>query len=289
MSLAPPPPSNPKYSQSPALASIPTLEDSPTSGHPEIAEGNGRKFPTYLLLIGAAGAVLATGILIYAFTGGSNANRPDLLIIGPLYKLHTGDPIDEQPAKTVAAFLDQLRAEHDLVVVLEAHSPHAPNGTKRPTRPYGASLWLRWPEFGIHLAKNGDLTHWRGPRDERDWPDALKRGGEWPWTPTDPNTRSQARFADALAYLATAGFTLRDDLVRLGIDARRVAQYTTRLQDQILHDMSARRGLVNPARGIGPRVLDFIHPPRPESLPQWHRTALKLWKAGAFWADRALG
>jgi hypothetical protein len=101
-------------------------------------------------------------------------------------------------------------------------------------------------------------------------------------------------------YLVTAGLTLREDLVTLGINARRVATYTTRLQDQILHDMLAARdtagsrdravrGLVNPTRGVGPRILDFIHPPNGDAdLPGWHRAALNLWKAGAFWADRAL-
>jgi hypothetical protein len=111
--------------------------------------------------------------------------------------------------------------------------------------------------------------------------------------------RAAAFQLSCIAYLATAGFTLRDALVTLGIDQRRVATYTTRLQDQIMHDMRAARGrprdgaavrgLVNPARGVGPRILDFIHPDKPEAaLRPWHRTALKLWKAGALWADRAL-
>ena len=109
--------------------------------------------------------------------------QPDILITGPVYKMSNGDPNDELPAKAVAMLLDRVRTEFGCALVLEAHSPHASNGGKRPERPFGASLWKRWPEFGLHLADDGMLRHWRGPRDERDWPTALKRGGAWPWTP----------------------------------------------------------------------------------------------------------
>ena len=33
-------------------------------------------------------------------------------------------------------------------------------------RPYGASIWMRWPEFGLHITDTGQLKHWRGDRDE---------------------------------------------------------------------------------------------------------------------------
>lgn len=109
--------------------------------------------------------------------------RPDLLLTGPLYRMASGDPTEEKTAKPVAAALDRVR-DRGCAIVLEAHTPHATSGAKqRPTRPYGASLWLRWPEFGIHLGDDGAITHWRGGRDEREWPTILTRGGEWPWTP----------------------------------------------------------------------------------------------------------
>lgn len=115
--------------------------------------------------------------------------QPDIVLGGPLYKLSGGDPLVEEDARVVAGIIDALRARLGCAFVTEAHSPHATNGAKRPTRPYGASLWLRWPEFGLHLngGHDGDgaLTHWRGPRDERDWPAMLQRGGEWPWTVND--------------------------------------------------------------------------------------------------------
>lgn len=108
--------------------------------------------------------------------------RPDILIIGPVYKLVGGDPTEEQPAKHAATLLDRLRITYGFALLMEAHSPHETAGRKRPKRPYGASLWLRWPEFGLHIGDQGALTHWRGARDERSWPSLLKRGGEWPWT-----------------------------------------------------------------------------------------------------------
>lgn len=108
--------------------------------------------------------------------------KPDILIIGPIYKLVGGDPKDEGPAKAAATVLDRLRADVGCAILMEAHSPLGVNGGKRPERPYGASLWLRWPEFGLFLSPEGYVRHWRGDRDERQWPAAMKRGGEWPWT-----------------------------------------------------------------------------------------------------------
>lgn len=107
--------------------------------------------------------------------------QPRLLIAGPLYKLMSGNPNEEQVAKPVAEYLDHIRVEYDLTLILEAHSPYASNGGERPKRPYGWSGWSRWPEFGLHIGKDGKLTHWRGPRDEREWPRSLQWGDPWPW------------------------------------------------------------------------------------------------------------
>jgi hypothetical protein len=112
--------------------------------------------------------------------------KPDLLTTGPVYKMAGGDPTEEKSSKPVALALDRIRAG-GAALLIETHTPHASNGGKRPRRPYGWSGWLRWPEFGIYLGEDGELDHWRGQRDERDWPVMLRRGGEWPWTPvSDP-------------------------------------------------------------------------------------------------------
>jgi hypothetical protein len=126
--------------------------------------------------------------------------NPDLLCIGPLYRLHMGDPSDERDARRVAAALDRAREISGAALVLEAHSPHlAANTCKRNVRPVGSSLWLRWPEFGYGLRladEEGaerwricDFVAWRGPRDERNWPRKVRAGSPWPWIVEEPQRR----------------------------------------------------------------------------------------------------
>jgi hypothetical protein len=144
-----------------------------------------------------------------------DAVRPDVLITGPLYKMAGGDPIEERTAKPVATILDKIRAAYGCAILLETHSPHASNGGKRPERPYGASLWLRWPEFGLYLDKEtGALRHWRGAReDDRTWPAALQRGGTWPWSPV---TRPRdLLWAQILQFAVEDPAISRRDLVKL--------------------------------------------------------------------------
>lgn len=128
------------------------------------------------------------------------ANHTDLLVIGPTYRMAAGsaargDTGGEDQARQVTRALDEIRTRHDVTLLMETHAPHG-NGFGRDLRPFGASLWLRWPEFGIGLRRDQDrpqeeryeVEHWRGARDERTWPKALsKRAGHWPWTPEMPS------------------------------------------------------------------------------------------------------
>jgi AAA domain len=117
--------------------------------------------------------------------------KPDLLIIGPVYKMIDGEPNDELPNRNLVKWLDRLRVVHGLTMLLEAHTPHDQK------RPYGWSGWKRWPEFGFHLSEDGRLQHWRGQRDERAWPEKLARANgqvgsrQWLWTP-DLGNRPEA-------------------------------------------------------------------------------------------------
>jgi hypothetical protein len=105
----------------------------------------------------------------------------------------------------------------------------------------------------------------------------------------------------SMAILMSAGMTMHEHFRALGIDPRKMAQYTVRLQDEVTHEMLAApaaagerrrdrvRGLFNPADGMGPKVLDFMHPPGGRaSQPAWHRSVLQAWTRGAKWVDRAL-
>lgn len=116
------------------------------------------------------------------------ASQPELLLLGPLYKLHGDeDSTEERVARKVAHVLDEVRARHGCAILIEAHSPYASESGRRTGRPYGASLWSRWPEQGLALAPHKDdesvcdLRRWRGDREVRSWPPELRRGGRWLW------------------------------------------------------------------------------------------------------------
>lgn len=121
--------------------------------------------------------------------------KPDVLIIGPVYRLHAGNPNDEELARKVSVVIDEARATSGCAVLMEAHAPHGNGMGPRALRPLGSSLWMRWPEFGFGLrpveddksSANTDgcrgrrVVPWRGMRDERDWPQFVKQGTRWPW------------------------------------------------------------------------------------------------------------
>lgn len=126
------------------------------------------------------------------------ATAPDLLVIGPMYRLSKIDVRDEQAAKELTDTIDLLRVRHHLTVVIETHAGHGTNSSgTRQLRPLGSSLFMRWPEFGYGLRPAPEAAHeehpsvvevgaWRGSRDERNWPKRLRHGSTLPWEPADP-------------------------------------------------------------------------------------------------------
>jgi 5S rRNA maturation endonuclease (ribonuclease M5) len=129
------------------------------------------------------------------------AHRPDLLIIGPFYRLHATDMNEELAARRTVEALDMARTKVDCALVIEAHAGHGESGRTRSVRPIGSSLLLRWPEFGLGITPAEDpapgqpcrvveVKQWRGARDERDWPTRLTWGEPWPWV-VDPRDGRQ--------------------------------------------------------------------------------------------------
>lgn len=120
-------------------------------------------------------------------------HNPGVVFIGPLYRLAVNLNSDEQVAPVIAA-LDSIR-DRGVALVIEAHAGHAIGaGGVRDVRPRGSSALLGWPEFGFGIRKDVsdgaspdvfDFVPWRGAREERDWPEQLRRGdrerGDWPW------------------------------------------------------------------------------------------------------------
>lgn len=134
--------------------------------------------------------------------------KPDVLITGPIYRMFEGErgapKHSEEVAEDVTQRLRRLTVRHDCALILEAHAPHGTEGDRANLRPYGASLWMRWPEIGVGLApmKRRDsesrrlvvvpgkfsFDFWRGTRDQdlrRPWPSGVERSRPWSFVPTD--------------------------------------------------------------------------------------------------------
>lgn len=126
-------------------------------------------------------------------------HKPDIVFLGPLYRLAVHMNTDEQIAPVIAA-LDTIR-DRGVALIVEAHAGHAVgvNGV-RDVRPRGSSALLGWPEFGFGIRKDVgpdagpnafEFVAWRGAREQRDWPERLVRGdwnlGDWPWVAINGN------------------------------------------------------------------------------------------------------
>lgn len=121
-------------------------------------------------------------------------DKPDLVYIGPAYKLHNDDPDKESVVKRITHVLDQIRATGCAVVTEAHHTKGAKTGGS--LEPSGSNLWTWWPEFGRGLRLVPDTSHevrmcalesWRIDRVQRDWPECVQHGGRWPWARAKTN------------------------------------------------------------------------------------------------------
>lgn len=137
------------------------------------------------------------------------STSPDLVLGGPLYKMHRANLNEEQAARDLVGVLDDLRGRYRFTLILEAHVGYVGETQGgRKLRPTGSSLFLRWPEFGYGIrafdtAKGEEhpstveMVGWRGSRDVRDWPGLLSHSDhELPWSPRDPEYRRRHGMRD---------------------------------------------------------------------------------------------
>ena len=119
--------------------------------------------------------------------------KPDVVFLGPLYRIAVKLNSDEDVAPVIAA-LDSIR-DRGVALIIEAHAGHASDSSgSRSVRPRGSSSLMGWPEFGfgIRAGENVgvyDFVPWRGQREARDWPEQMRRGdrdrAEFPWVPLE--------------------------------------------------------------------------------------------------------
>lgn len=126
-----------------------------------------------------------------------DVHEPDMVFIGPLYKITSRAIQTDDEATPVLRALDSIRARN-VALVIEAHAG-VPGQEGRNLRPRGSAALLGWPEFGIGLMvdqsygpfdadpdnfknRKVDLTRWRGDRDlGREWPKSLYPNSHFRW------------------------------------------------------------------------------------------------------------
>jgi RecA-family ATPase len=119
-------------------------------------------------------------------------SKADLIYLGTVYKL-TSESDYEAQFHAIRAVVDEVREETGAAFLIENHSPHERNPSgDRVVRPYGSSMWLRWPNFGVGIREQSStdgsrlvsLTRWRGDRTrERIWPSGFRESKGLPWMP----------------------------------------------------------------------------------------------------------
>jgi len=112
-------------------------------------------------------------------------------------------------------------------------------------------------------------------------------------SPTE--ARRTARFQlECVLLLMAGGMVVREDFLRLKLDQRLMATRVTSMQDEIVRQMAEQHGGVlravrSPRMGVGPKVLDLLHPPGGlDGAPAWHQTLHRGVQRACRAVDRAL-
>ena len=120
------------------------------------------------------------------------AFRPQVCFLGPVQNLVSRDVKDDEVVRKFKHAINHARSICGTAFVIEHHAPHKqPGDRERVMRPYGSSLFLKWPDFGYGLKPMEDegryeLYPFRRPRvRSRAWPEEIRWGTpstmEFPW------------------------------------------------------------------------------------------------------------
>lgn len=121
-----------------------------------------------------------------------HAYKPDLVCMGPLTNVAGRDLKDDETVRKIKKAVNSARSIYGTAFIMEHHAPHKGSmDRERSVRPYGSSMFLKWPDFGYGLkpTEHEGLYEWqktRFPRvRSRYFPDYLRAGkentDEFPW------------------------------------------------------------------------------------------------------------
>lgn len=125
------------------------------------------------------------------------ALRPQIVFMGPVQNLVGRDTKDDEVVRKFKAAINRARSICGTAFMIEHHAPHrAPGDKERQMRPYGSSLFMKWPDYGYGLKPTDDesvydLYPFRRPRvRSRAWPERVRwatpNSMEFPWEIAPP-------------------------------------------------------------------------------------------------------
>lgn len=114
--------------------------------------------------------------------------QPDLLAVGPLYKLKKkkpGESYEDEAAAYIDIF-DKIMATYNCGLLVEHHAKKGDGKSLRGLETMGSELWTAWPDtiYGLRPREenehNLDLENQRGDRvAAMNWPDYIERDPDW--------------------------------------------------------------------------------------------------------------
>lgn len=129
-----------------------------------------------------------------------DAWQPDLVVIGPVYRLTPKSLNSDDDAAPFLAALDTI-TDRGAAIIVEAHAGKSTEergkAQIRSLQPRGASALMGWPEFGLGLRAYAggvaDLEPFRGGREQRAWPSRVRRAPGNRWVETAPDDQGGPR------------------------------------------------------------------------------------------------